>query len=467
LAPTSLLVLAAALLAAEGRAQTPATAPAHTAAVARAQLPAPTLTRELALETFDSAWTRVRDTHYDSLMHGVDWNGARAELRPRAAEARTRAELRVVLAELLDRLGESHYGVIPGETAQALADGPAALGEVPAAPGDVGIEVRMLDDRFVVSRLDPGSPAARAGVKTGWAIERVAGRAMDSLLTAVRASLGDGRSKSVAARGANLRITMRVQNLLEGPAGSKVWLSLRDTNGGRVALELARRPIPGQPVQFGNLPTLLATFEHERLEQGTGCVGVIRFNYWMPPILPAFDRAMDELRGCRGIVVDLRGNFGGVAAMVMGVSGHFLDDTVLLGVMRTRRGQLRFVANPRRVSASGQPVTPYAGPLAILIDGHSASTSEFFAAGLQAAHRARLFGEVSAGEALPALMVKLPDGDMLMHVVADFTLGGGRRLEGAGAIPDERVPLDRTDLLAGRDLPLERALQWIARGEKP
>lgn len=161
------------------------------------------------------------------------------------------------------------------------------------------------------------------------------------------------------------------------------------------------------------------------------------------------------------MVVDLRGNPGGIAGMLMGAAGHFLDRPVPLGVMRSRSGELRFTANPRRVDGSGQPVDPFAGPLAVLVDVMTASTSEFFAGGLQALGRARIFGEVTAGQALPAVASRLPNGDVLMYVVADFTGPNGARFEGAGVLPDVTVPLRREDLLAGRDAALEAALAWI------
>ena len=59
------------------------------------------------------------------------------------------------------------------------------------------------------------------------------------------------------------------------------------------------------------------------------------------------------------------------------------------------------------------------------------------------------------------MAVKLPNDDVLMHVVADLTVPGGERVEGAGVTPDERVPLTREALLSGRDEALERAVQWI------
>ena len=68
-------------------------------------------------------------------------------------------------------------------------------------------------------------------------------------------------------------------------------------------------------------------------------------------------------------MIDLRGNPGGLAAMIMGLSGYFLPERQTLGVMKTRESELKFVANPRLVNGSGQRVEPFDGPVAILVDG--------------------------------------------------------------------------------------------------
>ncbi len=113
------------------------------------------------------------------------------------------------------------------------------------------------------------------------------------------------------------------------------------------------------------------------------------------------------------------------------------------------------------MDSESRPVEPFAGPLAILIDGMSVSTSEIFAGGMQAIGRARVFGETSAGQALPAGTYQLPDGDVLMHVIADFRAPGGTRIEGRGVIPDVPVVPDRQRLLSGLDPVLDAAVQWI------
>jgi carboxyl-terminal processing protease len=100
----------------------------------------------------------------------------------------------------------------------------------------------------------------------------------------------------------------------------------------------------------------------------------------------------------------------------------------------------------------------------VLTDALSVSTSEIFAAAIKVTGRGRLFGETTAGQALPATAVRLPSGDVLMHVVADLTAPDGSRIEGNGVTPDRVVPLRRNDLLGGRDAPLDAAVRWILDG---
>jgi carboxyl-terminal processing protease len=262
---------------------------------------------------------------------------------------------------------------------------------------------------------------------------------------------------------ARTQLTYAFNALLGGPAGSTASVAFLDGADRTVELEIPRRPRPGTPVEFGNLPAFFTTFEHERLPvQGGGCVGVIRFSVWMLPVAAAFDRAIDDVRDCAGVVIDLRGNPGGVAGMVMGIAGHFFPEPTPLGFLRQRGNELKLTANPRRVNSRGQPVEPFAGRVAVLTDEVSVSTSEIFAAGMQAHGRARIFGDTTAGQALPAVASRLPNGDVLMYVIADLTGPDERRIEGSGVAPDQLVPLTRDGLLAGRDAPLEAAVRWIA-----
>jgi carboxyl-terminal processing protease len=180
-----------------------------------------------------------------------------------------------------------------------------------------------------------------------------------------------------------------------------------------------------------------------------------------------FSRAIDTFRGADGIVIDLRGNPGGMAAMIMGIAGHFVSDHGVLGVMKTKdKTELTFAANPRLVNDAGERVEPFSGPLAIIVDGMTGSASECFTGGLQSLGRARVFGETSMGQALPALFDTLPNGDVFIHAWGDFVTGTGVRIEGRGVVPDDPVALTRDALLAGHDAPMEAALAWIDKAKR-
>ena len=150
----------------------------------------------------------------------------------------------------------------------------------------------------------------------------------------------------------------------------------------------------------------------------------------------------------------------------MGIAGHFLSERKPLGIMKTRDAELRFAANPRLVTAGGERVEPFAGPLAILVDDLTGSASECFAGGMQSLGRARVFGQTSMGQALPAFFARLPNGDVLIHATGDFVTANGTRLEGRGVVPDEPVSPSRRELLEGRDTTLAAALAWVDRQGK-
>ena len=408
-------------------------------------------------ETFDAAWTIIRDTHFDKTMNGLNWEAVRAELKPRAAAAASSADLRGVIRDMLGRLALSHFALIPsgGEASTLGASGMSA-----DTSGDPGLEVRLLGRELIVTKVDR---EAASLVRAGWRITRIGSASVEDLLRA----LPEGGPGGSNARLQSVEAWRIAQMHLRGPAGSKIDVTFENGEGAVVRLSLPRRPEQGNPVTVGNLPTMYVRVEKGKQSTPSGATaGVIKFNVWMAAVDSQFQQAMDELRLADGIIIDLRGNPGGLAAMLMGISGHFVGERKSLGVMKTRDREFRFFANPRLVSASGERVEPFAGPVAILIDSMSGSASECFAGGMQSIGRARVFGQTSMGQALPALFDRLPNGDVLIHAYGDFVTADGTRLEGRGVIPDQTVPLRREDLLAGRDRTMEAALAWIDESKR-
>jgi carboxyl-terminal processing protease len=404
--------------------------------------------------TFDATWQAIHDAHLDDPRSETEWAALRDEFRPRAAAATSDAELRGVLREMLGRLGRSHYDILPSSAVPSAA---TDTGSHADASADVGIEVTPIDGEPVVTRVVPAGAADRAGVRPGWTVHHVNGQ--DPTL-AVRA-LGEG----TAAERSGFRLWALTVGLLRGAAGTTVPIDFRDARGVAVALPLTRGAREGVPVKLGYLPALVAHLDHRLMTAPGGRqVGYIHFNLWMPALATEIDRAVDASRGAAGLIIDLRQNPGGVLTMLMGVSGHFFEAPRSLGTLRIRDSELRLIANPRLVSPDGARVTPYGGRVAILVDETSYSASEVFAGGMQAAGRARVFGTRTPGGALPALMRKLPNGDVLEYAIADFVTASGERIEGQGVVPDEPVRWSRASVAAGEDSVLDAAVRWAGGG---
>lgn len=440
-----------------------------------------TISVEESLADFDAVWQLVNDTHFDPNFNGVDWDAMREKYRPQAEAAMSRGELRQVMTSMLNELGQSHFGIIPSDAAdpEPATDtvhdhegAPETDEEInvtealaPSNDGDgmgdaiTGIDVRIIDGQAVVSNVREGSTADRAGVKTGWVLQRIRDREVSTLLNQLREALSEEEMGIYAVGAINSRI--------EGREGSSVELTFLNGTDEEVTLELKRQPRPGETVKFGNLPPMNTQLEYaqETFTDDSGReikVGIIRFNIWMVPIAPKFERAMYELRDSDGIIIDLRGNPGGVGALSSAMGRFIMSEKGSLGTMTMRGAEMSFNIEPVIVTTWGEELAPFTGPVAILQDSGSASTSEVFAGGLQSLGRVKVFGTRSAGMALPSNMDKLPSGDVLLHAIADFVTSTGARMEHGGVIPDYEVKLSREDLLMGIDTPEQRAKEWIA-----
>ena len=395
---------------------------------------------ELARATFDTAWTLIDRSYYDTTFLNTRWKVLRDSLRPLAMRANTNSQLRVVLQVLLTGVGESHFGLIPSELAPALntplAIAAAAGGaRVPdagkpgaarllAPPGNIGASFRLVDGQLTVFKVDSNGPAWRAGIRPGDAVSRI-----DTTHIAAAFSQLDRIGDKTVRRQAGVAAVMHANTQLSGTVGDTVTLEVRSASTGALrTVSVARGMARGVFSRVGNLPPMNALLDVSEQTvsgpHGARRVGIIGFSVWLPVLSPGLVDALERFRSADGMVIDLRGNPGGFAIMISLVSGHMLDSTYQLGTMRERALTLHIDANPQ--------ANPFRGPVAVLIDPLSGSTSEFFAGGMQALGRVRVFGDTSAGEAIPAVLDRLPNGDVMLHGIADLVDAKGRRVEGNG-----------------------------------
>jgi carboxyl-terminal processing protease len=362
------------------------------------------------------------------------------EFRPRIEKARTTEEARAVLQGMLDTLHESHFAILPTEAYVTIRGSGGG-------PGSAGFAVRVVGGKALVTSVDAGSPAARAGVRPGWDLLRSGADEMAPLIARVDKVYHDSTLRE-------LMLGEAIDQRLAGSAGESREFVFDDGNGNTVRWTIVLAKPPGNVTQFGFLPPMYVSFEARRVRPG---IGYFRLNVFLDvsTVMDAFGRAVEDCANCRGFIIDVRGNPGGIGAMAMGIASWFVDQPgQQLGTLYLRDSTLKFTIFPR--------LNPFKGRLAFLVDGASASTSEILAGGLQDLGRARIFGTRTAGAALPSVIEVLPNGDGFQYAVANYISNGGKPLEGRGVTPDAPVELTRKALLAGEDVPLNAAILWIA-----
>ncbi len=395
--------------------------------------------RQLNIQSFEYVWTAIHEKHWQTNPGGLDWQAIHDEFRPKMEAAGSMDAARGVLNEMLGRLHQTHFGIVPSDLYSNLD---AAAG----ADTTLGIDVRGVDAAILVTSVEQDSSAFAQGVRPGWEILRIGSADLGPIVSKL-----DETYAGSSLRGLMLR--RAILGRLEGAAGA-AQIEFLDGDGKHVSKTLAAGSQKGERVQFGYLTPMQVWFKSSRV--GGGNIGYVAFNMFLDAqrVMTWFGNAVQSCEKCKGFIVDLRGNPGGIGIMAMGMAGWFIaQPDQMLGTLYMRDTTLKFVVNPR--------LAAFAGPLAILVDGTSASTSEIMAEGLKDLRRARIFGTRTAAAALPSVFEKLPNGDGFQYAIANYISEGGKPLEGLGVTPDVETPLTRQALLAGKDPALDAAVEWI------
>jgi len=390
-------------------------------------------------ESFDIVWRTVKDKHFDPTLGGLDWEKVRKQYEPRAAAAKTDTEFYDVLRQMLGELHQSHFNIIPPE-AIVQDDSPEPKG------GGIGIDLRLIDGQPVITRVEQGSSGETAGLRPGFIIKKIDA---DSVQKVIESFAKSTESRSITT----LRITRTLLARINGEPSTTVRIAYVDEHDQPREATIARERLKGEmSPRMGNFPPQYSEIESRRLAGG---VGYIHFNVFVISLMDRIRGAIRSMADAPGIIIDVRGNPGGLGGMASGIAGVLEKEQTSLGTMHMRSGHVNFAVFP-------QP-NPYLGPVVILTDGGSASTSEIFAGGLQEIGRAVVVGERTTGAALPSYFQKLPTGALFQFAIGDFKTPKGTLIEGRGIAPDVEVKLTRRSLLDGRDAQLDAAIEQIKR----
>ena len=355
--------------------------------------------------------TGVRDVFVDDPDRAV-----RAELidmveenfyKPVDKDKLQEASLRAIVESLGDRY--SHY--LPPKEARALEE------SVSGRFDGVGMSVEQDKRGLRVLNVFERSPASEAGIRKGDLIVAVNGK-----------SLAGVSSELATAR-------------IKGPPGTSVRLGvMTPSTDDERTLKVTRRRIT-VPVAEGRV-----------VDRDGQKVGVVRLMGFSEGAHGLLRREIEPLleREAEGLVLDLRGNPGGLLTEAVLVSSVFIEDGKIVSV----RGRNR----PNRTQvAEGDALVPKL-PIVVLVDGGSASASEIVAGALRDRGRGTLVGTNTFGKGLVQEVERLSNGGVLDITVANYYLPGGKTISTAGIKPQVKA---EDDPKTRRDEALPKALDAL------
>lgn len=265
----------------------------------------------------------------------------------------------------------------------------------------IGVEIESHPAGLKILKLLPGGPAAQADFRQGDIITHVDGKELKSMELS------------------------RAVDLIVGPVGSPIQIQAsRGERTGKVTL--AR-----QKIVFHSVVDV-------RMEDEARGIAYLKLEQFADSTMDEIDSALTTLhkQGMKSLIMDLRGNPGGLLTTAIALSDKFLPS----GTIVQTRGRTH--ADNSRETA--QYANTWSVPLVVLIDHNSASASEIFAAAIQENHRGVIVGETSYGKGTVQTLFPLQSFPAALRLTtAKFYSPEGREMAGAGVTPDISVPKDQ------------------------
>ncbi|MGH7053311.1 MAG: S41 family peptidase [Stellaceae bacterium] len=286
--------------------------------------------------------------------------------------------------------------MLAGLAGLSRLDRKLSIAETPAPAQQIGIALTYGGRQLALYALP------REGDEAGWG------------LLASRAIAAAKAASPTLAAASETRIDAVV---LDGMTGALDRFSRYSTPG---AARVQRVALDG----LGVKPTL-----RQAEQDGIAVLRITAFNRDTAVRLAAALQHWEREPGLRGIVLDLRGDPGGLLKQAVGVAQLFIANGPIVATVGRNPASRQFFR------ASGTAIAP-AVPLVVLIDGGSASASEIVAAALQDAHRAVVIGSASYGKGSVQTVLPLPNGGVLIVTWALLLRPSGALLARHGVIPN-------------------------------
>ncbi|MFH1565231.1 MAG: S41 family peptidase [bacterium] len=292
----------------------------------------------------------------------------------------------------------------------------------------IGAEIGIKNDRLTVIAPLPDTPAEKAGL-----------RPSDKIYF-----IGDVDTSNIS--------TDEAVSLIRGPKGTTVVLKIWRDNNGEDLINI--------PIVRDKINVISVTWEKIKNEETGNNIAYIKIRHFDEKVDAVLDEVASEVLSSRpdGIILDLRSNPGGYLDRSINVASKWIAKGDAVVKEKDSEGDIIEYDSSGRSSFAGIKTV-------VLINGGSASASEIVAGALQDYGLATLVGKTSFGKGSVQDYQNLEDGSALKITVARWLTPKDRFIDKEGITPDIEVELSDEDYNTNRDPQLDRAVEFLVKGE--
>ncbi|HKP68901.1 MAG TPA: S41 family peptidase [Pyrinomonadaceae bacterium] len=379
----------------------------------------------------------VKKNYYDTNYHGIDVDARFQKAQARLDEVTSTGQANAVIAQALIDFNDSHLYYLPPPTTVDV---------------QYGFRIKMIGDGAFVTSVKPKSDAEKKGLKAG-----------DRILSFE----GFNPSRKELWKMIYFYYTLSPR--------TKVRLGVVHANSTEpveieVAAKMTQKKRTLDLTNYFDVNDLLRDIEDSSRDlyylANAGNTAMWKLVTWAAEPTEIAAVMQSKITKDQNLILDLRGNGGGYVKSLEAVSGYFFEKDMKIADRKGRPDQTK---ENQPMMLKGKGPDAFKGKLIVLIDSQSGSASEIFARLIQIEKRGIVLGDVSAGAVMqsiryPFTLVAGIDREVYYAASvtnADVIMSDGKSVEHVGVIPDELIIPTGSDLLAGHDPVLARALELL------
>ena len=349
---------------------------------------------------FEHTWHVVKNEYYDPNFNRQYWVRWKNHYK---GKIKTEEDAKVAIDSMLESLDDPYSRFL---TKREFAEQNSSI---TSKISGIGVNIVNDSGKIKIINVIENTPAQFADLKSGDIIISVDGVKVSGLSLA------------------------QVSSLVKGPVNTFVSMDILRGN------EVIKKKIIRKEI---SIKTVKSSVDKN--------IGYIQLTSFISTATPnEFLEALENTHDTKGLIIDLRGNTGGLLPNAVFISNLFINKGKIVSIVGRNGYHYDIMAQDTNVNIDK--------PVILLVDGASASASEIFSGAMKDYHRAKLVGTKTYGKGMVQKIIPMPNETGLNLTVAKYLTPKGSDINKLGINPDIEMPIKQADILAKKDTRLEKA----------